>query len=202
MPSNYPILLVDDDRLVLTAFSSGLTRVGYTVLTADSVDEAENVLTYAEKKPALVILDVSMPKRSGLELTPRLNELQIPFLLLTAFCDESIIYEATLRGAFGYLVKPVETHQMIPGIEAAIARSRELYLLKENTKQLQTALTNEREINVAIGITMMQKQKSRLDAFGLLRKAARDQRRKLSELSEEIVGAIDTLFKMSNDSKN
>ncbi len=187
------ILLVDDDRLVLSTLSHGLTGAGYGVSTAESVDDAEAVLASGER-PDLVILDVNMPGRSGLELVERLQSFDhIPFMLLTAYSDQEIVDRATVCGALGYLVKPVDTPQLLPAIKAALARAKEIQSLKKTGRQLQGALDSEREISIAIGITMVQYHVGRKAAFELLRKTARSQNRKLAELAADVVMASETL---------
>jgi AmiR/NasT family two-component response regulator len=187
------LLLVDDERLVLATLALGLTKAGYNVSTAESVDEAEATLASGER-PDLAILDVSMPSRSGLELAERLYSFdQIPFMLLTAYSDQEIVEQAATCGALGYLVKPVDTRQLVPAIEAALARATELRGLRMTGQQLQNALDSERDISVAIGITMVQYRLGRKAAFELLRKTARSQRRKLAELAAEVIRASESL---------
>lgn len=187
------LLLVDDDRLVLMVLAQGLSNAGYSVKTADSVEDAEALLSSGER-PDLAILDVSMPGRSGLELAERLHSFDhIPFILLTAYSDKEIVEQAALNGALGYLVKPVDTPQLVPSIEAALARAKELRGLRTSEQQLQNALDNEREISIAIGITMVQHRLGRKTAFELLRKTARNQRCKLVELAAQIINASETL---------
>jgi two-component system, response regulator PdtaR len=187
------LLLVDDERLVLATIAQGLSRAGYTVNTAESVDEAEALLASGER-PDLAILDVNMPGRSGLELAERLCSFdQIPFMLLTAYSDQQIVEQAAACGALSYLVKPVDTRQLVPAIEAALARATELRSLRVTGRQLQNALNSEREISIAIGITMVQYRLGRKAAFELLRKTARSQRRKLAELALEVINASETL---------
>jgi len=187
------ILLVDDDRLVLSTLSSGLSRAGYSVNTAESVNDAEAFLASGER-PDLAILDVNMPGRSGLELAERLHSFDhIPFMLLTAYSDREIVDRATVCGALGYLVKPVDTPQLLPAIKAAFARAKDIQSLQATGRQLQEALDNEREISIAIGITMMQYRLDRKAAFELLRKTARSQNRKLAELAADVIKASETL---------
>jgi response regulator NasT len=191
--SNRNILLVDDDRLVLVTLAQGLTLAGYNVSSAESVDDAEALLASGER-PDLAILDVSMPGRSGLELAERLRSLDhIPFMLLTAFNDHEIVEQAAICGALGYLVKPVDTPQLVPAIESALARAAEFRDLRTAGQQLQNALDSEREISIAIGITMMQYRLDRKAAFELLRKTARSQRRKLAELAMDVINASEAL---------
>jgi response regulator NasT len=188
------LLLVDDDRLVLTTMACALALAGYQVSTAESADEAENWLTEGHQRPKLVILDVQMPGQSGLTLAQRLRELDhVPFMMLSAYSDQATVTQATQQGALSYAVKPIDPGQLIPMIEAALARANELQALRTTRQQLQTALDNERDINAAVGITMMQHRLTRKAAFELLRQDARSQRRKLIELAQGIIKAAETI---------
>lgn len=187
------ILLVDDDRLVLSTLALGLGRAGYRVVTAESADDAEAYLASGEL-PDLAILDVRMPGTSGLSLGERLRTLdRVPFMLLSAYSDQETVERATAFGALGYVVKPVDTPQLIPAIKAALARAREIHGLETAERHLQRALNSEREISIAIGITMVQYRLDRKAAFELLRKTARSQSRKLAELAAEVIRASETL---------
>ncbi|MEQ1528618.1 MAG: response regulator [Methylococcales bacterium] len=193
------ILLVDDDRLVLATLAHDLTRAGYGIDTAESVDEAMSFLQESHSLPALVILDVRMPGKSGLELAQWLSSTaDIPFMLLSAYSNHEIVDLATKYGALGYLVKPIDTPQLLPSIEAAMARAKDIKSLRTIQQQLQTALDAQRDINVAVGITMEKYRQNRSGAFELLRKTARNQRLKLAELSGEIIKASEILLKLNN----
>lgn len=181
------LLLVDDDRLVLSTLSSGLLDAGYDVGTAESAEEAEMLLA-SGLRPDLAIVDIRMSGQDGLYLARRLRELDhIPFVMLSAYSEQRMIDQASRHGALGYLVKPLDTPQLLPAIEAALSRANELQSLRETRAQLQAALDSERDISVAIGITMMQHQLGRQAAFEQLRKTARSQRRKLGELAAELI---------------
>ena len=187
------LLLVDDDRLVLAMISKSLKKAGYNTITAESVDEAEAILTSGEK-PALAILDVNMPGRSGLVFAERLASLDhIPFILLTAYSEEQIVQQAAELGALGYLVKPVDTPQLLPAIRAALARAEDIKRLQTTEQQLQRALDNERDISIAIGIVMMQYHLDRRAAFELLRKNARSQSRGLADIAKDVIQASEAL---------
>ena len=197
-PLNAPIpgkrlLLVDDDRLVLAMLADGLADAGYSVTSAESAEEAEACLA-GGLRPDLVVLDVRMPGQGGLCLAERLRELDhIPFMMLSAYSDASTVAKANLAGAMGYVVKPIDTVQLVPAIEAALARSNELSNLRTGRLQLQAALDGERDISVAVGITMVQHRLKRDDAFEMLRKSARAQRCKLTYLAAQVIQAGETL---------
>jgi response regulator NasT len=181
------LLLVDDDRLVLATLSGGLLDAGYEISTAESAEEAEMLLA-SGLRPDLAIVDIRMSGQDGIYLARRLRELDhIPFMMLSAYSEQRLIDQASRHGALGYLVKPLDTPQLLPAIEAALSRANELQSLRETRSQLQAALDSERDISVAIGITMMRYRLQRQDAFELLRKTARSERRKLSELATEII---------------
>jgi response regulator NasT len=185
------LLLVDDNRLVLATLAEGLADAGYRVVTAESVADAEDYLA-GGLRPDLAIVDILMPGRNGLELASRLRELDhIPFILLTATGEAQTVDRGTSAGALAYLVKPVDVPQLVPAIEAALARAAELSELREVRRQLQAALDMDRETNVAIGIVMVQRGLGRREPFEFLRRTARSQRRKLVDLAREVIRAID-----------
>src|SRR3989338_2211456 len=191
--SGCKILLVDDDRLVLSTLARGWAGAGYCVSTAESADDAEAILAGGER-PDLAILDVSMPGRSGLDLAERLHSFDhIPFMLLTAYSDHEIVDRAAACGAPRHLGKPGGTPPPAPAIKAALARAGEIHSLKATGRQLQGALDSEREISIDIGITMVQYRLDRKAAFELLRKTARGQSRKLAELAADVIKASETL---------
>lgn len=188
------LLVVEDDRLVLAMLCNGLSDAGYGVTGAESAEEAEACLA-GGLRPDLAILDVYMPGQGGLFLAQRLRDLDhIPFMMLSAYSDPKTVEQATALGALGYAVKPVDTVQLVPAVEAALARAQELGDLRTVRQQLQTALNGERDINIAVGITMVQHTLARSAAFELLRKSARTQRRKLAELAAQVVREGQTPF--------
>lgn len=183
----HSLLLVDDDRLILVTLAEYLSKSGYNVTTAESADDAEAILSSGDR-PDLAILDVYMPGRSGLELAERLRSFDyIPFMLLTAYNDQKLVEQAAISGALGYLVKPVVMSQLVPTIEAALARATELRNFRSSEYRLKNALASEREVSIAIGITMVKYQIARKAAFDLLRKTARSQRCKITELAVDVI---------------
>lgn len=187
------VLLVDDDPLVLESLSASLVGAGCVVFCANSVSEAEKLLD-SGLRPDIAIVDVVMPERSGLELAPRLRSHDaIPFVMLSAYSDASIVEQATDAGALGYLIKPVDEVRLLPAIEAALACAARLDTLDRVRGQLQSALDSERDTSVAVGVTMVRHEIGRDEAFDRLRGEARHQRRKLADVAQEIVTAQESL---------
>ncbi|MBL8503736.1 MAG: response regulator [Rhodocyclaceae bacterium] len=186
------VLLVDDDRLVLATLCKGLEQAGYAVQGCASAEEARRIL--AIERPDIAVLDLRMPGESGLDLARQLIEPpSVPFLFLTAYSEEEVVRQAVEQGALGYLVKPVDLAQLIPAIEAALARSIEIGSLRNTGQQLQTALNENREVSMAVGLMMERRRLNRQQAFEVLRNLARAQRRKIGEVAEELLSAAELL---------
>ena len=188
------ILVVDDDRLVLAALAEGLRTAGYRVTSVASGEDALGITD----TPDLALLDVRMPGMSGIELGRKLREQGgVPFLFLSAYGDQEIVKQAAEEGALGYLVKPLDIQQIVPSIEAALARGSDIKKLRESEAQLSTALTGSREISMAVGLLMMRDRLDREQAFELLRSHARSQRRAVSEVATELLNSAENLNAVS-----
>jgi response regulator NasT len=179
------LLLVEDDLLILRTLARGLREAGYRISEAESGEEAMNLC--ADLRPDLAILDIHMPGISGLELGRWLGERDIAFLFLTAYDDEAFVREAQQAGALGYLVKPLDVPRIIPTLETALARARDLAGMRESEEKLVAALQNSRDISTAIGLLMERHGESAELAFERLRSMARNQRRKVREVSRELL---------------
>lgn len=184
------LLIADDDRLVLATLAEGLRRAGHTVLEAASGEEA--IAIAGEQPPDLAILDMRMPGRSGVDVAVWLRErTDTPFIFLSAYGDTAAVEEAVRTGALGYLVKPLDVQQILPTIDAALMRGRELNALLEEEAQLSAALRLGRQTSLAVGILMARDQLTEQAAFNQLRTQARAERRKVSDLAVEVIKAVE-----------
>ncbi len=192
------ILLVDDDRLILATMSTGLMQAGYEVNTAESVDDAESWLE-SHPRPDIAIIDINMPNRTGLELPPSLDKLDyIPFIFLTARSEPEVNAQANSLGAMAYLVKPIDSAQLIPAIQTALSRAQDVKQMKIQQQQLQSALDGDRSVSVAIGIIMDQYRISYEEANSMLRNNARSKRIKLVDFATSIIHSREHL-NLEND---
>jgi CheY-like chemotaxis protein len=101
------VLLVEDDRFLRRACEVALRQRGYTVLTA--TDGEEGLRLAQAEAPDLILLDLLMPKLSGVELLRKLRAEEatraIPVLVLSNSSREGDVQEVLQLGAVGYLVK-------------------------------------------------------------------------------------------------
>jgi response regulator NasT len=193
------VLIVDDDRVILNLLAEGLRELGYAMSTAASGMEALELVSSTTFD--LAVLDMRMPGVSGIELADSLRkEGSPPFVFLSAFADESTVRQAGEAGAMGYLVKPVDLTQLVAFIEASIVRAREMEDLRSTTGHLEKALSVEQKTRTAVGILMVKKGLDRQQAFDYLRARARSQRRKIGDLAEELITAIEGINRTLRDS--
>jgi two-component system nitrogen regulation response regulator GlnG len=114
------ILVVDDEEAVCWSLDRALTGQGHRVFTAGSAEEA---LVKAEKeRPDAIILDVRLPRKDGLSVLGRLQELTggAPIIVITAYGNLTTAVGAVERGGFDYLVKPFDLDQALETVTRAL----------------------------------------------------------------------------------
>jgi two-component system NtrC family response regulator len=143
------VLIVDDDESIRKVIGYMLEEAGYAVDTAASADLALRAL--AARRPDLVLSDVKMPKKDGLELLAELRAIDpaIPVVILTAFGSVEAAVEAMKRGAADYLTKPIGRDELLLTIEKTLKLRR---LEAENENLRETLQTRFRFANI-IGLS-------------------------------------------------
>ncbi len=120
------VLVVDDDRSVLHMLKAGLSDLPTQVdiLTADRAEAGLSLIR--EHRPDAVVLDVMMPGMSGLEAVDRIHEIdsRLPVIFITAGDGSEVAIEAMKRGAFDYLLKPLDLPQLQDLVEQALESRR------------------------------------------------------------------------------
>jgi AmiR/NasT family two-component response regulator len=190
--SSHRLLLADDDRLILSTLGQGLRDAGYEILEATDGKSAVHICE--RSLPDLAILDIRMPGISGVEAAHQIREkTKTPFIFLSAYGDKEVVQLAVQEGALAYLVKPVDIPQIVPTIEAALARAEELAELRTSTQNLNSALDTNRETSMAVGLVMERYRVNRDTAFKILRNYARSERLKLNQLAADLLNAAETI---------
>jgi FixJ family two-component response regulator len=118
MPSE--IAVIDDDASVRAATDNLLSSLGYLVQTFASAEEF--LLSTKLHSSSCVIADVQMPGMSGLDLLThvRAQGHNAPFILITAFPEDSVRARALKAGAIGFLAKPFVAPALIACVETAL----------------------------------------------------------------------------------
>jgi two-component system OmpR family response regulator len=116
------ILIIEDDRNLIDVLSYNLTREGYRVVSA--IDGVQGLEMARKNKPDLIILDIMLPKMSGLEVCRILRkETTVPILMLTAKSEEIDKIIGLEIGADDYLTKPFSMRELIARIRAMLRRA-------------------------------------------------------------------------------
>lgn len=129
------ILIVDDDTRICDLLEKFLSKNGYLVSAVHSAEQARQILAGLEFD--LIILDVMMPRESGIELTSHLREKnKTPIILLTAKGDAEDRILGLEAGADDYLPKPFEPLELLLRIKAVLRRTGENLIYKDNMNQI------------------------------------------------------------------
>lgn len=130
------ILVVDDEPSIVEVLSLYLSREGYSVLSADN---GESALSLArEARPDLIVLDIMLPYKSGLEVTSLLRrEHSVPIILLTARSDEIDRIAGLEIGADDYVVKPFSPREVVARVKAVLRRAA---AVEKDTEQKSLAI--------------------------------------------------------------
>jgi two-component system, NarL family, response regulator NreC len=113
------VLLADDHGIVRRGLRSLLEETGHSVV-AEAADGLEAVRLCEEHRPDLLIIDIGMPKLSGIEVANRAQKLDRPpaVIVLSMHADESYIIRALAAGARAYLLKDATDEDLVPAIRA------------------------------------------------------------------------------------
>lgn len=123
MTDSDKILIVEDDRNLLDTLAYNLGKEGYRVVTA--VDGEEALEVARREKPNLIILDIMLPKLSGLEVCRILRkEIIVPILMLTAKAEDTDKIVGLEIGADDYMTKPFSLSELLARVRAMLRRAR------------------------------------------------------------------------------
>lgn len=115
------VLIVDDDTISRMLLQHMVRAQGYTVIEADSVDPALEILH--SESVSLVICDYVMPDRDGLDLLEAMPDPSVPFVLLTGAFDEAQLADPRVEGVAAYLTKPVASDLLQQVVEDMLRNS-------------------------------------------------------------------------------
>jgi two-component system, response regulator PdtaR len=186
------ILVVDDDRLVLATVVAGLRQAGFEVLEADNGDDA--ILLARNHRPRLAILDMRMQGKSGMDVARYLaSNTSTGFIFLSAFGDPSIVDESARLGALGYLVKPIDIRQIVPAVNAALAKLDAEPAAAPKPAPAPAPAGAARDEAIAVGILMERLRIDQNRALQALREQARVEGRTVESLAASMVEAANRL---------
>jgi putative two-component system response regulator len=137
------ILIVDDEPYVRTVISRWLTKIGFCCVQAENADVALKQLQQYDVQ--LVTLDISMPGRSGADLLPEIKQRcpDTEVIMLTALGETNLAVEMFERGAYGYLIKPVDFDDLVFRVKKALERRQLVIEKRQYTSDLENKVREQ-----------------------------------------------------------
>ena len=196
------ILTVDDDKGTRDIVTAGLTRAGYQCLGANGADEA--AFTLKKDGFDLVLLDIMMPVKNGIEYLPELisEHPDIAVLMLTGEADVTLAVRAMRERAYDYLVKPVGLAELIIRVEHALSK-RALLVENRGYQQRQEEVIDE--LNALLAQRQRELQalnklfQSQMGQSEVAQRAYSQLKESLAEFTSQLEGLVTVVGMSSRD---
>jgi two-component system, response regulator PdtaR len=183
------ILVADDEASTAQALKELLEVIGHVVV-GPATDGDEAVRLADRENPDLAILDIDMPRLSGLDAIDRITRARpIPVIVLTGHSEPAYVDRAAQLPVFNYLTKPAGPDRLIPAIRMASARFEEWVRLTGQVLELSQRIEERKTIERAKGILMETRGLSEDEAYALLRRESQKRSRSMREVAGAIVSA-------------
>jgi CheY-like chemotaxis protein/NAD-dependent dihydropyrimidine dehydrogenase PreA subunit len=151
-----PILLVEDEAVMRESVNDWLTDVGYQVETAEDGEQALKTIT--EQEFGLLILDLRLPGKDGLEVLreARARHPQLKGIIITAYPSVETAVEAIKHGAVDYLPKPFDLNRLEEIIQDSLGPVQvEIKPSREVPSEEVTLFINDNEVKTGQGMTVL-----------------------------------------------
>jgi DNA-binding NarL/FixJ family response regulator len=130
------ILIADDHRLFRDGLKALLEKQADMQVVGETADGIATVQAVQEKKPDIILMDISMPELNGIEATRQIIESRpdIRVIMLSMHSDQRYIAECLKAGAVGYILKDCPTEELLTAIRAVA--NKQVYLSRKITESL------------------------------------------------------------------
>lgn len=183
------ILVADDEAPTAQALKEFLEIIGHVVV-GPAADGDEAVRLATRESPDLAILDIDMPRCSGLDAIDRITRARpIPVILLTGHTAPEYVDRAAALPVFNYLTKPTKPDELIPAIRLASARFEEWSRLTGRLAELGHKMEERKLVERAKGILMETRGLNEDDAYAMLRRESQKRSRPMIDVARAVVAA-------------
>ena len=185
------VLVAEDEALIRLDLVEMLREEGYQVV-AEARDGQEAVELTFEHRPDLVIMDVKMPRRDGIDAAAEIAAARLaPVVILTAFSQRELVERARDAGAMAYLVKPFSKADLVPAIELAASRFAEMVALEGEVADLNDRLETRKVVERAKGALMESQSLTEPQAFRWIQRAAMDRRTTMRAVAQAVLDSLE-----------
>ncbi|MFM8267457.1 MAG: ANTAR domain-containing response regulator [Ilumatobacteraceae bacterium] len=181
------VVIAEDEAIIRLDLRETLEEEGYEVV--GETGRGDTAVDLArDLRPDLAILDIKMPHMDGLAAARLITgERLCAVLMLTAFSQREVVEEARDAGALAYLVKPFQKSDLIPAIEVAIGRFRELQQLSGEVDALEEQLASRKLVDRAKALLIDRFAMRETDAFTFIQRTAMSERCRMRDVAERIL---------------
>lgn len=181
------VVIAEDEAIIRLDLKEMLQEEGYDVV-AESGRGDEAIDLVREHQPDLAILDVKMPGLDGISAAQQITEMKTTaVLILTAFSQRHLIERARDAGALAYLVKPFQKAELVPAIEVALGRLRDMQAMESEARDLEEQLETRKLVDRAKGLLMDQHGLSEAEAFTFIQRSAMSERQTMASVATRVV---------------
>lgn len=184
------VVVAEDDSLIRMDLTEMLRDEGYEIVGEAPNGQVAVDLTES-LKPDLVIMDIKMPVRDGIDAASEIARKRLaPVVMLTAFSQRDFVERARDAGAMAYLVKPFNQADLVPAIEVALSRFRELKALEAEVASMGERFEARKLIERAKGLLMEKQQLTEPEAFRWIQRNAMDKRATMKAVAQIVVETL------------
>ena len=181
------VVIAEDEAIIRLDLREMLEEEGYEVVGETGRGD-QAVALCRDLQPDVAVLDIKMPGLTGIEVARELSADKVcAIVILTAFSQRDVIAQATEAGALAYLVKPFQKNDVVPAVELALARHREVVELAREVQTLEEELETRKVVDRAKGVLMDRYGMSEADAFAWIQRRAMTERVRKRIVAERIV---------------
>ena len=181
------VVIAEDEAIIRMDLRETLEEEGYEVVGETGRGD-EVVDLVRNLQPDLAVLDVKMPGADGLSAAATITKEKLcAVLMLTAFSQREVIEQARDAGALAFLVKPFQRSDLVPAIEVAIGRFREMRDLTGEIDALGEQLAARKLVDRAKGILIDECAMSEGDAFSFIQRTAMSERTRMRDVADRII---------------
>ncbi|VEI12391.1 Probable transcriptional regulatory protein pdtaR [Trueperella bialowiezensis] len=189
-PATVRAIVVEDETLIRLDIVETLEDAGYTVV-AEGATGDEAVALAEEHDPDLIVMDVKMPGMDGISAAERiLNDHHTAIVMLTAFSQKELVERARDAGAMAYVVKPFTPEDLVPAVEIALSRSKEIASLEKEVATLAEKFETRKRVDQAKGLLQQKMGLTEPEAFRWIQKTSMDRRLTMREVADAVVEQV------------
>lgn len=193
--SDLTILVIDENAIRASIIEDGLRQAGHDNVTV--VHELLGVARIIERlAPDVIVIDIENPNRDMLESLFLLSRsVRRPIAMFVDRSDTDSIQAAVEAGVSAYVVDGLRKERIKPILDMAISRFNAFSRMARELEEAKSQLENRKVIDRAKSILMKSRGLDEETAYGLLRRTAMDQNRKIVEIAQSLVMAAGLLEK-------